>query len=116
MVPVAANHAAHVVNGDQLPRFVADVLPAGNFLEHQQSNFVAGIEKVARLRIVRGAHDVAPELVTEDVRVPALGAARHGLADEGKGLMAVQSAQLDHLAIELEAVIGELRFAKTDDA
>ncbi len=59
MVPVAADHAAHVVDGDQLPRFVADVLPAGNFLQHQQANLVAGIEKVARLRIVRGPHDIA---------------------------------------------------------
>ena len=50
------------------------------------------------------------------MRVPALGAARHGLADKGKGLMAVQPAQLDHFAVEFEAVIGELRFAKTDGA
>ena len=116
MVPVAANHAAHVVDGDQLPRLVADVLPAGNFLQHQQSDLVAGIEKVARLRIVRGAHDIALELVAQNLRVAALRAAGHGLADKGKGLMAVQAAQLDDFAVEFETVIGELGFAKTDGA
>ena len=116
MVPVAANHAAHVVDRYQLPRLVADVLPAGNFLQHQQSDFVAGIEKVARLRIVRGAHDIALELVAQNVRVAALGAAGHRLADKGKGLMTVQPAQLDHFAVEFEAVVGELRLAETDGA
>ena len=72
MVPVAADHAAHVVDGYQLPRFVADVLPAGNFLEHQQSNLVAGVEKVARLGIVRSAHDIALELVAQNLRIATL--------------------------------------------
>ena len=39
MVPVAANHAAHVVDGDQFPGLVADVLPSGNFLQHEQARF-----------------------------------------------------------------------------
>ena len=50
------------------------------------------------------------------LRVAALRAARHGLSDKGKGLMAVQPAQLDHFAIEFETVIGELRFPETDGA
>ena len=56
------------------------------------------------------------QLVAQNVRVPALGAAGHGLADEGKGLMTVQPAQLDHFAVEFETVIGELRFAEPDGA
>ena len=74
------------------------------------------IEKVARLRIVRGAHDVALQVVAQNVGVPALDAARHGLADKGKCLMTVQPAQLDDFAIQREAMIGELRFAKADGA
>src|SRR3954451_21390889 len=31
-VPVAANHAAHIVNGHLLPAFVADMLPPWDFL------------------------------------------------------------------------------------
>jgi hypothetical protein len=31
MIPVAANHAADIVDGNVLPGFIADVLPAGNF-------------------------------------------------------------------------------------
>ena len=46
MVPVAPDHLAHVANGDVLPRLVADVLPAGDLFEHQQAEFVAGIEEV----------------------------------------------------------------------
>ena len=59
MIPVAANHAAHVIDGDQLPGFIADVLPAGDFFEDQKAEFVAGIEEMARLRVVRGADDIA---------------------------------------------------------
>jgi hypothetical protein len=74
MVPVAANHAAYVVDGDVLPGLVADVLPAGNLFEHQQADLVAGIEKMARLRIVRGAHDVAVQILAQDVGIAALDA------------------------------------------
>ena len=114
MVPVAADHAAHIVDGDVLPRLVADVLPAGNLFEHQQSDFVAAIEKVPRLRIVRGAHDVAAEVRAQNVRIAPLHAARHRLADIGKGLVAIESAQLHDLAVEREAVVGERGFAKAD--
>ena len=95
---------------------VADVLPSGNFFEHQQADFVAGIEEVARLRVVRGADDVALELVAQNDRIAALGTAGHGLADEGEGLMPIESAQLDDFAVQLEAVIGELGFAEAEAA
>src|SRR5882724_276483 len=52
MVPVAADHSADVVDRDLFPRFVADMLPAGNFFENQQAHFIAGIEEVAGLRVV----------------------------------------------------------------
>jgi len=43
MIPVAADHAADVINGDQLPGLVADVLPAGNLFEDEKADFVASI-------------------------------------------------------------------------
>src|ERR1035438_1706398 len=82
MVPVASYHAAHVVDGDLLPGFVPDVLPARDFLQHEKADFVAGVKKMTRLRIMRGANDVAPELFTQDLRVAALSASRHGLPDK----------------------------------
>jgi len=92
MIPVAANHARNVVDGNVLPRYVADMLPAGYFFEHEQSHFVACVEKVPRLRIVRRAHDVAVHHVAEDIRVAALATSRHCLSHERKCLMAVKSA------------------------
>jgi len=50
VVPVAADHAADVIDGDVLPGQIANVLPAGNLFEHKQADLIAGIEEVARLR------------------------------------------------------------------
>ena len=114
MIPVAANHPRNVIDRNVLPRQIADVLPAGNFFQNEQAHFVAGIQKMARLRIVRRPHDVAVHYVAENIRVAALAAARHRLADERIRLMAIESAQLDHFAVQLEAVIGELGMTKAD--
>jgi hypothetical protein len=116
MVPIAADHAANIIDGDQLPRFVANVLPAGNFFQNQKADFVAGIKKMTRLRIMRRADDVALELATQNLRVAALNAAGHRLSGEGKSLMTIETSQLDDLAVELEAVVGELGLAETETA
>src|SRR5579864_289583 len=65
---------------------------------------------------MRGANDVALELVAQDIGVPALRATGHCLTNPRKGLMAIESAQFDDLAIQFEAVIGELRFAEAETA
>ncbi len=65
---------------------------------------------------MRSANDVALELVAEDIGVPSLRATRHCLTNPWEGLMAIESAQLDDLAIQLEAVIGELCFAESETA
>ena len=65
---------------------------------------------------MRGANDIALELVAQDLRVAALRPGRHRLSDKGKGLVTIQSAQLDDFAVELEPMIGELGLAKTDGA
>ena len=66
-----------------------------------------------RLRIVRGADDIALEIFAQNLRVTPLHAARHGLSDEREGLMTVEAAQLDDLSVQFEPVVGELRFAET---
>ena len=75
---------------------------------------IAAIEKMARLRIVRGAHDVAVEILAQDVGILALHARGHGLAHKGKRLVPVEPAQLDDLAVQGEAVIREDGLAKSD--
>ena len=116
MIPIAADHAPHIINGEFLPGFVADVLPARNFLEHEKADFVARIKKMPGLRVVRSADDISFELVAEDLRIAALYSSRHGLPDPGKGLMAVEPAQLDDLAVKCETVIGKLGFAQSKAA
>jgi hypothetical protein len=63
---------------------------------------------------VRGANDIAVEIAAQDFRVLSLDACRHGLADKGKGLVSIEAAQLQDLAIEREALIGEDGFTKSD--
>src|SRR6266478_3352755 len=116
MIPVAADHAADVIDRDLLPGFVADMLPAGNLFQNKESPFVAGIQEMPGLRIVRGAHDVALEIVPQDAGIAALGAAGHRLSDERKGLMTVEAAQLHDSTIQFEAVVGELCFAESNRA
>src|SRR5947199_257687 len=78
VIPVAPNHATDVVERQSLPARIPDVLPAGYFLEHEQAQLIAGVQEMPRLRIVRGAYDVALELLAQDLRIAALRAPRHG--------------------------------------
>src|SRR2546423_4333626 len=66
-----------------------------------------------RLRIVRCSHDVAFELVAQDLCVASLGASRHRLSYIGEGLVTIKPAQLDHLPIQLKSMICKLRIAET---
>ena len=116
MVPVAPDHAADVVNRNVLPGFVTNVLPTGDFFEDQQSYFVAGIQKMTGLRIMRSANDIALKFIAQDFGVALLRPPRHRLPDVGKGLMTIKATQLDHFAVQLKPVIGELRLAKTEPA
>src|SRR5207247_1222634 len=99
MIPVAPDHAADVVDRDPFPCLVANMLPAGNLLKHQQAELIASVQEVLRLRVMGGTHDVAVQLVSQNVSIATLPTARHRLADEGEGLMAIQTAPLDDLAI-----------------
>ena len=104
VIPVAANHAADVIDGDVLPGKIADVLPAGNLFQNQKTDLVAGVEEVAGLRVVRGADDIAMQVLAQDQSVLALHACGHGLADPWECLMAIKAAQLDDCAVEREAL------------
>src|ERR1700750_2785597 len=113
MVPVAADHSANVVDGYLLPLLVSDMLPAGNLFKHEQPDFVATIEEVARLGVVGSAHDVAMKLLAQNVSILALDAGWHGLTHKRKCLMSVESAQLDDFTVQRESMICERRFAES---
>src|SRR5208337_3851735 len=114
MIPVAPDHPGQIVDGEELPVFVADVLPTGDFFEDEQAKFVARVQEVPRLRIVRSANDIAFQLSAEDLRIAALNAGRHGLSDERESLVAIEAAQLEQLSVQLEAMIGEASFTKAN--
>src|SRR3981081_2584041 len=116
VVPVPADHAADVVDRQILPGCIPDMLPAGYLLQYEQAQLIAGVQKVPRLGVVRGAHDVALQVLAQDLRVAALHAPRHCGADEWKGLMAVESAKLYDFAVELKAVIREARASEAKAA
>ena len=104
MVPVAPDHAADILDRLGLPGVAADMLPAGDFLEHEQAELVAAVEEVLALRVVRGAHHVEVQFVLQDLGVLLLRGAAQGVAGIGEGLVAVEAAQLQRLAVELEAL------------
>jgi len=64
MIPVAADHTAHVVDGYHLPRLVADVLPARNFLQHNNP-ISSQASRKWRTGIVRSSDNIGLELGTQ---------------------------------------------------
>ena len=111
---VPDHHVPHVGQHDVLPRRVADMVPAGRFLPHHEAQFVACVEEVRGLRVMRAAHHVAVEVVLDDLGVPPLqaGAGRH--ADVGEELVPVQAEYLEPLAVQEESVRAERRLPETD--
>src|SRR5215472_2198762 len=93
---------------------VADVLPPRDFLENQQADFVTAVKEVWRLRIMRRAHQIALQLLLQDQRVLPLHASRHGGPHKGKGLVPVQPAQLQRLAVQLKTVRRKAGVTKAD--
>src|SRR5260370_38716426 len=77
MVPVAPDHTPDVINRKLLPGFVANMLPSGNLFQHEESHFIAAVEKGARLWIVRWANSIAMHLVAEYLSITPLHSARH---------------------------------------
>src|SRR5215468_819367 len=116
MVPIAANHAPNIVNRDFLPLLVADMLPTRNFLEDQQTKFVACVQEIRRLRVVRCPHNVALEFPFQDVSIAPLPTGSHRLTNKRKCLMSVESAQFNDLPVEFETMIGEAGITKTEAA
>src|SRR5438874_6544903 len=116
MIPIAPDHAADVVDRDLFPCLVANMLPRGNLLTHEQATLIASVQEVLRLRIMGGTDDVAVQLVSQDVGIAALYPPRHRLTNIGEGLVAVEAAQLDDLTIQFEAMVRKLSLPKAEAA
>src|SRR4051812_7544531 len=67
-----------------------------------------------RLRVMRGADDVAVQLFSQDPRIAFLHSCRHRLANERKSLVAVEADQLEVLTVKIKALGREFGFAETD--
>src|SRR5881398_2236529 len=66
-----------------------------------------------RLWIMRSTHDIAFELIAQDLSVASLCTSRHRLSDIRKRLVTIEAAQLDHFSVQFKSMIRKLRLAKT---
>src|SRR5260370_39232255 len=92
------------------------MLPPWDFLQYQQSNFIAAVEKVPRLRIMRCPHDVAMQILPQNYRIPTLYPRGHRLSYKWKRLMTIQPPELDDLSIERESMVRKRCLAKANPA
>ena len=109
MVPVATDHAARRCRREISASPRRRCAASRESLPEPAAQFIASVEKMPRLRIVRRAHDVAFEFLAQDSRIAPLHARRHCLTDEGKGLMPVEPAQLDDFAVQRKPCSVKLR-------
>ena len=114
MVAVLAHHLPAVLQRLRLPDLIADVLPAGHFGEHQQTQFVAGVQKRRAGGRIAGAHGVAAQFLFQQLGVQPLDAVRHGVALIGVTLVPVKAAQLHPLAVQVQPACHELHGAETE--
>jgi hypothetical protein len=89
------------------------MLPSGNFFQNQQARLVARVEEMTRLGVMGGTDDIALELFPKYLCIATLTTPGHCLAHEWKSLVPVQAAKLEHFAIQLKAMIGEMGLPKT---
>ena len=94
--------------------FVADVLPAGHFSEHQQAQLVAGIQEGRALGVVAGAHGIAAQVLFDELGIQPLQAVRHGVALIGVALVPVDAPQHHPLAVQVQATGHELDRAEAE--
>ena len=69
MISVLVHHFAHVLDRLGFPVRVADMLPAGHFGEHQESQPITRVDERLALRIMRGAYRGQSQLFLDNARV-----------------------------------------------
>ena len=114
MIPVAANHVAHVANDQFLPRLVAEIAPTGRFLPNHQSQFIARVQKRFGLRIMRAADHVDIKFALENFRVATHHPRRHREAGVRINFMPVQTKKSESLAVQEKSVHIKPRLTQSD--
>ena len=114
MAAVLAHHLPAVLQRLRLPHLITDVLPAGHFGEHQQTQLVAGVQKRRAGGRIAGAHGVAAQLLFQQLGVQPLDAVRHGVALIGVALVPVKAAQLHPLTVQVQPARHELHGAEAE--
>ena len=114
MVAVLAHHLPAVLQRLRLPDLIADVLPAGHFGEHQQTQLIAGVQKRRAGGRIAGAHGVAAQFLFQQLGVQPLDAVRHGVALIGVALVPVKAAQLHPLSVQVQPACHELHGAEAE--
>src|SRR5688572_26195360 len=56
VITITPNEITSILTAGVAKTFSTDKLPAGNAVHHQNSEFIACVEKIGRLRIMREAH------------------------------------------------------------
>src|SRR6476659_8081979 len=114
MIPVATDHLFYVTHRQIFPLLVTNMLPARNLLQHHKSVFIAGIQEMRRLWIVRRTHDVTFQFLLQNPGIASLHTGRHCLPNKRKCLVTIKSAKLEMLTVEHKSIWSELSFAKTN--
>ena len=106
MVSVAHDHVHEILHLRGFPRCVSKVIPSGDFLEYEQSDFITAVKKIGRLYVMRGPYGIAAQIVFKYVRVFSLESFRGGASEIRIGFMPVQPPKLQYLAVEVAFPVG----------
>ena len=108
MIAVAPDHVLELRKTFRVRRQHA------RLVEHQHSEFVAGVEKLRRRRVVRRANGVAAHFL-QLPHAEILHGIRQGHADAGMILVVARALHLDRLAVQEEALVSvELQVANPE--
>ena len=93
---------------------VLDLTDARNLGEDQKPQFIAAIQKMMRLRIMRRPNSITPQFLLQDAGILPLQASRHSIPHIGIGLAAAESADRKPSAVQIESAHLPANMAKTD--
>ena len=111
MVTVLQHHLPGVFHGLILPAIIADVLPAGDLGEDDQTKPVAFVDEILALGIVGGTHRHTAQLLFENAGILPLQALRCGVTHVREALVTVKATQESLFAVEIKTVVFKLNGA-----
>src|SRR5262249_23899674 len=104
VIPIPSNHLTNIANCEILPRSIANMLPPRNFLQNQQTDFIAIVKKMHGLWVMRRAHNVTLQLFFENECISSLYARWHGSSHVRKRLMPIKPAQFQRRSVQTKSI------------